>query len=162
MRSRKSSFSGVATLVMARTFGHDIIEDLARYSTVPVINGLTDLLHPCQALADYLTLKEVKGDLEGKRLAYVGDGNNVAHSLMNGGARLGVHVTVVTPEGYAPSEEVLAQSRAAAQESGVEIEVTDDVAQVGLRQLGRRQEARAVVAELHSRCRARRPLREHY
>jgi ornithine carbamoyltransferase len=115
---------------MCRTFSHDLVVDLARYADIPVINGLTDLLHPCQALADYLTLQEVKGELAGRRLAYVGDGNNVAHSLMHGGARLGVHVTIITPEGHAPSNEVLHDARMAAEEHPVEIEVTHDAARV--------------------------------
>jgi len=82
---------------MCRTFSHSMVQDLARFSSIPIINGLTDLLHPCQALADYLTLREVRSDLKGTKLTYLGDGNNVAHSLMFGGARLGVNVTVITP-----------------------------------------------------------------
>jgi ornithine carbamoyltransferase len=115
---------------MCRTFSHDLVVELARYSDIPIINGLTDLLHPCQALADYLTLKEVKGDLKGKRLAYLGDGNNVAHSLMAGGARLGVSVTVITPEGFEPDEVVVQACREAAGVTGAAIEVTHDVAAV--------------------------------
>jgi ornithine carbamoyltransferase len=113
--------------VMCRTFSHQLVEELARFSATPVINGLTDLLHPCQALADYLTLAEVLGDLRGRKLAYVGDGNNVANSLMNGGARLGVHVTVVTPEGYAPEQESVDAARKAGEESGSRIEVVHDL-----------------------------------
>jgi len=115
---------------MCRTFSHSLVEQLAGLSQIPVINGLTEKLHPCQALADYMTLQEVRGDLAGKRLAYVGDGNNVAHSLMNGGARFGVHVRVITPEGHGPSEEVLQSSRLAAEESGATIEVSHDLAEV--------------------------------
>ena len=111
---------------MCRTFEHRLVEDLARFSSIPIINGLTDLLHPCQALADYLTLREIRSDLEGARLAYLGDGNNVAHSLMHGGARLGVHVTVITPEGYEVDPEVLAAARAAANETGATIECGTD------------------------------------
>src|SRR3990167_681231 len=80
--------------IMIRTFAHQIVIDMAQHAAVPVINGLTDYSHPCQAMADFLTLQEVKGDLKGLKLAYVGDGNNVAHSLMFAGARLGVDVTV--------------------------------------------------------------------
>lgn len=112
--------------VMCRTFSHSLVEELAGLAQIPVINGLTDKLHPCQAIADYLTLQEVKGDLAGKRLAYVGDGNNVAHSLMNGGARLGVHVRVITPEGHGPSAEVLESSRAAAEQTGGSIDLSHD------------------------------------
>jgi len=115
---------------MCRTFSHEMLVELARFAEIPVINGLTDHLHPCQALADYLTLQEVKGELRGRKLAFVGDGNNVAHSLMHGGARLGVNVTVITPEGYAPSEEVLAASRVAASHTGATIEVSHDIASV--------------------------------
>ena len=115
---------------MLRTFRHELVTDLARRAEIPVINGLTDRLHPCQALADYLTLKEVAGSLEGRRLVYVGDGNNVAHSLMEGGARLGVHVTVITPEGFGPDASIVDACRTAAAESGARIEVTHDLAKV--------------------------------
>ena len=113
---------------MLRTFHHALVADLAASAEIPIINGLTDLLHPCQAMADYMTLSEVKGSLKGLRLVYVGDGNNVAHSLMNGGARLGVNVTVLTPEGYEPNAEVVEASRVAAAETGASIEITHDVA----------------------------------
>ena len=112
---------------MCRTFSHAMIQELARFSEIPIINGLTDHLHPCQALADFLTLQEARGDLKGRKMVYVGDGNNVAHSLMNGGARLGTSVTVITPEGYEPSEEVLSESRAVAAQTGAEIEVTNSL-----------------------------------
>lgn len=115
---------------MCRTFSHAMLQELARFSGIPIINGLTDHLHPCQALADYLTLRETRGGLQGKKMVYVGDGNNVAHSLMHGGARLGVSVTVITPPGYEPSDEVLANSRAAAEQTGATIEATTDIAAV--------------------------------
>lgn len=114
---------------MCRTFSHSLVEELARLSNIPVINGLTDKLHPCQALADYMTLAQVR-PLEGAHLAYVGDGNNVSHSLMHGGARLGVHVSVVHPEGYAPDEEIVAGAQAAAEEAGVEIRTGTDLSLV--------------------------------
>lgn len=95
--------------VMARVFRHKSIVELAENSSVPIINGLCDYEHPCQALGDYLTLQEHKGSLEGKVLAWVGDGNNVAHSLLFGGSLLGVEVRVATPEGYEPAEAVLQQ-----------------------------------------------------
>jgi ornithine carbamoyltransferase len=115
---------------MCRTFSHQMLQDLAKAAGIPIINGLTDHLHPCQALADYLTLKEKKGDLSGRKMVYVGDGNNVAHSLMHAGARLGVSVTVITPAGYEPSDEVTAAARAAAGETGAAIEVSNDIAAV--------------------------------
>ena len=93
--------------MMIRTFGHENVIDLASYATVPVINGLSDLAHPCQVLADYQTVFEHKGTLKGLKLAYIGDGNNMAHSLMIGGAKLGVHVSVATPEGYEPDASVV-------------------------------------------------------
>jgi ornithine carbamoyltransferase len=111
---------------MCRTFSHQLVEDLARFSSIPIINGLTDLLHPCQGLADYLTLQEVRSNLQGAKLAYLGDGNNVAHSLMYGGARLGVHVAVITPEGYEVDPDVLDAARAAASETGATIECGTD------------------------------------
>jgi len=115
---------------MCRTFSHEMIQELARFAGIPVINGLTDHLHPCQGLADYLTLQEVCGPLAGRKLAYVGDGNNVANSLMHGGARLGVHVSVITPPGFEPMAEVVEAARAAGQETGARIEATNDLAGV--------------------------------
>jgi ornithine carbamoyltransferase len=115
---------------MLRTFSHDLVVDLARFADIPVINGLTDRLHPCQALADYQTLRELRGELGGTRLAYVGDGNNVASSLMNGGARLGVHVTVITPPGFEPPADIVAAAQAASAETGARIEVTSDLGAV--------------------------------
>lgn len=110
--------------IMIRTFGHNNVVDLAKYATVPVINGLSDLAHPCQVLADYQTILEHKGKLKGLKLAYIGDGNNMAHSLMIGGAKLGVHVSVASPEGYEPDAEVVKASREIAKETGAEIVVT--------------------------------------
>jgi ornithine carbamoyltransferase len=112
--------------IMARVFAHGHVLELARYSRVPVINGLSDYNHPCQALADYLTMWEKRGRLDGLRLAYVGDGNNVAVSLLNGGCRLGVHLSVATPEGYEVREDVVAQARAAAPGSGGTVLATHD------------------------------------
>lgn len=112
--------------IMIRTFGHDKVVDLARYATVPVINGLSDLAHPCQVLADYQTLYEHKGKLQGLKLAYVGDGNNMAHSLMIGGAKLGVHVSVASPEGYEPDPQIVADAQEIAKATGAVIEVVRD------------------------------------
>lgn len=115
--------------IMIRTFSHQIIEELAEHATVPVINGLTDLYHPCQALADMLTILEVKGTLKGTKLVYVGDGNNVAHSLLIAAAKLGVHITITCPKGYEPDENVLQRAEKFAKETGAEIGVSHNVQQ---------------------------------
>ncbi|MNO56932.1 Ornithine carbamoyltransferase [compost metagenome] len=112
--------------IMIRTFGHDKVVDLARYATVPVINGLSDLAHPCQVLADFQTVYEHKGELKGLKLAYIGDGNNMAHSLMIGGAKLGVHVSVASPEGYEPDPQIVADAQEIAKATGAVIEVVRD------------------------------------
>ena len=114
-------------LIMARTFGHDIVEDLAKHATVPVINGLSDYSHPCQILADLQTIEEHKGQLTGLNFVYSGDGNNVAHSLMFGGALAGMNVTIVTPRGYEPKADVLSESRELAKASGATIATTHDL-----------------------------------
>ena len=110
--------------IMARTYAQATVDGLAANASIPVINGLSDLLHPCQALADYLTIRERFGPTRGFRLAYVGDGNNVAHSLMVTGAKLGARVAVVTPPGFEPSREVVGWARDAAGQTGGEILVT--------------------------------------
>jgi ornithine carbamoyltransferase len=94
--------------IMIRTFAHEIVEKMAEYASIPIINGLTDYSHPCQAMADYLTILEFKGKIAGLKVAYIGDGNNVAHSLMFAGAPLGAHVWVATPKGYEPKPEAAA------------------------------------------------------
>jgi len=114
--------------IMIRTFAHTIVEDMARYAKIPIINALTDYSHPCQALADFLTLKEAKGKLKGLKLCYIGDGNNVAHSLMFAGARLGVHVTIACPDGFDPNPVALKQAQADAKATGARIEVVRDPA----------------------------------
>ncbi len=116
--------------VMARVFAHQDIIDLARYGDIPVINGLTDLLHPCQALADFLTIREHKGELRGLKLAYIGDGNNVAHSLLYAGAKLGTDVSIICPPGYEPDENVVKQAKEDATASGAKLEVTNDIVAV--------------------------------
>jgi ornithine carbamoyltransferase len=121
------TLSGMVDGIMARTFSHQAIVDLARHAAVPVINGLSDHLHPCQALADFLTVREVFGRCEGIRLAYVGDGNNVAHSLMYAGAKLGAHVSVATPPGYAPDPGVVSRALKDAATTGGSITVGNDV-----------------------------------
>lgn len=92
-------------LVMIRTYGHDIIEEMAEHSEIPIINGLTDLEHPCQTLADLLTIKEQFGKLEGIKVAYIGDGNNTVRSLMLAGTKLGMNIHVACPIGFEPGEE---------------------------------------------------------
>jgi len=109
-------------LIVARVFEHQKVIDLAAHARVPVINALSDFSHPCQALADLLTLREHLGGLKGRQLVYVGDGNNVAHSLLLGGAKVGLHVRVVTPEGYEPEARVVEWARAAARKTGARIE----------------------------------------
>jgi ornithine carbamoyltransferase len=115
--------------IMIRTFAHQIVVDMAEYASIPIINGLTDFSHPCQAMADFLTLKEVKGDLKGLKLCYVGDGNNVAHSLMFAGAILGVDVTVACPAGYEPNLVAFQLATEDAKLSGANIEVVHDPAE---------------------------------
>lgn len=112
--------------IMIRTFAHQIVEDMAAFASIPIINGLTDFLHPCQAMADFMTIKEVKGDFKGRKLCYVGDGNNVAHSLMNAGARLGVDVTVACPKGFEPNLKAFHMATEAAKLTGAKIEVVND------------------------------------
>ena len=93
--------------IMIRTFGQDKVEELAKYATIPVINGLTDSYHPCQVLADLMTIREHKSVLEGLKLCYIGDGNNMANSLIVGGLKMGMEVSIACPEGYDPLPEVL-------------------------------------------------------
>jgi ornithine carbamoyltransferase len=112
--------------IMIRTFAHQIVEEMATEASVPIINGLTDYSHPCQAMADFLTIKEVKGRVDGITLAFVGDGNNVAHSLMFAGALLGAHIRVVCPKGYEPKGDATAWSTAQAAKTGGSIVVTND------------------------------------
>ncbi|MBW6464094.1 MAG: ornithine carbamoyltransferase [Firmicutes bacterium] len=112
--------------IMIRTFSHQDVVDLAEYSSVPVINGLTDLLHPCQVLSDLFSIREKKQNLEGLKLAYIGDGNNMAHSLMFGGAKTGMHVVICSPSGFEPDPEVTRLSRLDASKTGATITIQDD------------------------------------
>jgi ornithine carbamoyltransferase len=113
--------------IMARTFAHKTVTDLAEHATVPVINGLTDLSHPCQAMTDYYTAWEHLGDLQGKTLAWVGDGNNMAHSLMFGAPKVGMNINVATPAGYAPDAAVIAAAQADAKAAGTTITLTHSI-----------------------------------
>ncbi len=112
--------------IVARTFAQSTIDGLAYWGGIPVINALSDLYHPCQALADMLTLEERLGDVRGRKLAFVGDGNNVAHSLLLAATRLGMDVAIATPENYGPCDEIVQQAAGFAQESGATVAITND------------------------------------
>lgn len=118
--------SGYADALVIRSFAQRMLEDVAASATVPVINALTDEHHPCQALADLLTIRERFGDLRGLRLAYVGDANNVAHSLMEAGALAGMHVVIASPPGYRPDAEIELEARAVAETYAGSISVLED------------------------------------
>jgi ornithine carbamoyltransferase len=115
-------------IIMYRCFKHENAEELARHASVPVINGLSDREHPCQILADWLTIQERKGSLKGLQFVYVGDGNNMARSYLLGGAIAGMHVRVCTPKMYHPGVSVLDRAQREARETGARIEWTEDVA----------------------------------
>ena len=110
--------------LVVRTFDHAIVEDWACHATIPVINGLTDLCHPCQALSDLLTIQERKGRLKGLKIAYVGDGNNVANSLIEAAAKTGMAISVGCPSGYEPDQRILDLARREAAETGGAVEIT--------------------------------------
>ncbi len=118
--------SRMVSAILIRTFEQAEVEEFAEHATIPVINGLTDLAHPLQALADAMTLRERFGSLEGVRLAYVGDGNNVCHSLMRIAGRFGMHFVAATPAGYAPDASIVAAATEDAAESGGTVEVVTD------------------------------------
>jgi ornithine carbamoyltransferase len=118
--------SRMVDIIMARVFGHDIVEDLAKYGSVPVINGLSDFSHPCQGLADYFTLYERWRDLKGRKIAYIGDGNNVCHSLLYGAATLGMHMSVGAPDGYKPDTGVVDYCRDVAAKTGGSVIIVTD------------------------------------
>lgn len=112
--------------IMARVFAHQTILDLIQNASVPVINGLSDFSHPCQGLADLFTIYEKKGRLAGLKLAYVGDGNNVAHSLIYGCAKVGLNITLGCPKGYEPKSEVVTQAKEDARRNGSAVRVVND------------------------------------
>ncbi|ASZ60852.1 MULTISPECIES: ornithine carbamoyltransferase [Bacillus] len=118
--------SGYVDAIMIRTFEHEKVEELAKEADIPVINGLTDKYHPCQALADLLTIKEIKGKLKGVKVAYIGDGNNVAHSLMIGCAKMGCDISIASPKGYEVLDEAAEAAKTYALQSGSSITLTDD------------------------------------
>ncbi|MBN2321365.1 MAG: ornithine carbamoyltransferase [Acidobacteria bacterium] len=112
--------------IMVRTFSHSVVEDIAKYASIPVINGLTDFCHPCQAMADYMTIREVKKTTRGVKIAYIGDGNNVAHSLIYGAVRFGSALYIASPSGYEPDPEVVRWAKENAGETGSRIEILQD------------------------------------
>lgn len=120
-------FSRFLDGIMIRTFSHSDVLDLAKYATVPVINGLTDFNHPCQALADMMTIREKFGTLAGLKLAYVGDSNNVAVSLLFACVKLGLHISLVSPKGYTLTKEALEMSREEARSKNLNIVLTENV-----------------------------------
>jgi len=115
--------------IVVRTFYHEVVKELARYSSIPVINGLTDAVHPCQVLSDLLTILEKKGRLAGIRVAYVGDGNNVANSWLLGAAIMGMDLTIACPEAYEPNPKILQAARQRARKSGARLAVIRDPSQ---------------------------------
>lgn len=113
--------------IMIRTFSHESVIELAKYATIPVINGLTDLLHPCQALTDIFTIQEKMKVLKGRKMVYVGDGNNMAHSLMYAAAKVGMNMVCACPKGYQPDPKVLAEAQEDASHTGCTVTVEEDV-----------------------------------
>jgi len=126
VRDTAKVFSRYIDAVVIRTFSHEIIEEWARHSDIPVINGLTDLHHPCQVISDMLTILEKKNRISGIRLAYIGDGNNVAHSLVEGAALMGMEIRLASPEGYEPDEVIIDNAKRLAKETGAVIKVMQD------------------------------------
>ena len=112
--------------IMIRTYGHDEVEELAKYTSIPVINGLTDLLHPTQVIADLQTIQEHKGKLSGLKMVFIGDGNNVCHALMHGCAKTGMHFVAASPKSHFPLESILKEAREDALATGATINVTDN------------------------------------
>ena len=114
--------------IMIRTFNHQDVIDLARFGSIPVINGLTDLLHPCQVLTDLFTVLEKRKELKGLKLAYIGDGNNMAHSLLYGCSKTGMHISIASPSGYKPNKDIVANAKANAKKMGSKVEILDSPA----------------------------------
>ena len=111
--------------IMIRTFAHQDVIDLAKYASIPIINGLTDLLHPCQVLADLFTILEKKGKLKGLKLTYIGDGNNMAHSLLHGCSKVGMNISVASPKAYKPKEEIINNALRNAKVMNSKVEILD-------------------------------------
>ena len=119
-------FSRYLDGIMVRTFAHEEVEELARYATIPVINGLTDVHHPCQILADLLTIQEKFGRCEGVKLTWVGDGNNVANSWLQGASKMGMHLSLACPKGYWPPAELIRKTQEEAAANGGSVELHED------------------------------------
>ena len=113
--------------IMIRTFEQKEVEDLAKYASIPVINGLTDDFHPCQVLADLMTIREFKSKLDGLKLAYIGDSNNMANSLMIGCLKVGLDVSIASPKGYMPKDEMISIANESAKEGGSKLFITDNI-----------------------------------
>jgi ornithine carbamoyltransferase len=113
-------------VIMARVYGHDEVTELAKYAGVPVVNGLSDLLHPCQIMADMMTIEEHRGNLEGQKIVYVGDSNNVSNSIMQGCTIMGMDVTIGSPKGYTPPEKILKKATQLSKRYGTTLEVVHD------------------------------------
>jgi ornithine carbamoyltransferase len=132
MGTRESAFDVAKNLerwvdgIMIRTFAHKDVVELAQAAGIPVINGLTDLLHPCQAMADFFTIKEKQGDLQNFKLAYVGDGNNVCHSLLFAAAKAGSTMSIATPRGFEPKPEIVSQAEEDAKDTGAKFSFSND------------------------------------
>jgi len=122
-------FSRYLDGIMVRTFAHEEVEELARYATIPVINGLTDLHHPCQILADLLTVREKFGRCEGIKVAWVGDGNNVANSWLQGASKMGMHLALACPKGYWPPADLIRRTQEEAAANGGSVELMEDPVQ---------------------------------
>ena len=112
--------------IVARTYKNKSVLELAEHASIPVINGLTDLLHPCQALADYFTVLEKFENIKNLKIAYVGDGNNTCHSLIDGAAKLGLQLWIATPEGFEPNHRIVSEAKKTAKETGARIEILND------------------------------------
>ncbi|MBI5407544.1 MAG: ornithine carbamoyltransferase [Nitrospirae bacterium] len=126
VRDTAQVFARYLDAIVIRTYDHPMIEEWARYSTIPVINGLTDLHHPCQIVSDLLTIVEKKGKVRGIRMAYIGDGNNVAHSLIEGAALMGMKIRTATPGGYEPDKTIVERAGIWAKETGASIEILQE------------------------------------
>ncbi|WP_077624114.1 ornithine carbamoyltransferase [Sediminibacillus massiliensis] len=118
--------SGYLDGIMIRTYSQSVVEELAAKASIPVINGLTDTYHPCQVLADLQTIRETKGSLRGVKLAYIGDGNNMAHSLMLGGATMGMEIHIAAPEGYQPDAGITETAKSIAKYHGGKVNITEE------------------------------------
>jgi ornithine carbamoyltransferase len=118
--------SGYLDALVIRTYEQEKLEEWARFATIPIINGLTDLHHPCQILSDLFTVTEKRGKLKGLKLVYIGDGNNIAHSIMEGGAKMGMQVVIASPKKFMPDPEVVRQAQGTAKKSGGTVSILTD------------------------------------